>query len=103
MRDTIKLAIYKATQPVPTGASFATAEQRQRFTTDHCNGRLVTQWIIAEDGLTRDQITPISAVDMAGEPVTIPNVLQPGYRSDVTVHIPPLSPQDIVINVLFRI
>jgi L-ascorbate oxidase len=88
VRDTIKLAIYKATQPVPTDANFATAEQRQRFTTDNCNGRLVTQWMIAEDGLTRDQIIPISAVDVAGQPVTIPNVLQPGYRSDVLVIFP---------------
>jgi len=88
VRDTIKLAIYKARQPVPTGTNFATAEQRQKFMADSCNGQLVTQWIIAEDGLTRDQISPISAVNVAGKQVTIPNVLQPGYRSDVLVIFP---------------
>jgi FtsP/CotA-like multicopper oxidase with cupredoxin domain len=88
VRDTIKLAIMQATQPAPSGAAFATLEQRRAYTTDACNGTVVTQWTLAQDGLTQAQIVPISAVNLRGKSVTIPTVLQPGYRADIIVLFP---------------
>ncbi|MBV9320485.1 MAG: multicopper oxidase domain-containing protein [Mycobacterium sp.] len=88
VRDTIKLAIVKAMQPPPSGAAFATLEQRRAYTAAACSGPVVTQWTIAQDGLTQAQIVPISTIEMGGRPVTIPTVLQPGYRADIIVVFP---------------
>jgi FtsP/CotA-like multicopper oxidase with cupredoxin domain len=88
IRDTIKLAIVKASQPRPKGVEFATIEQRRQWTADYCDGKVITQWEFATDGLTRAQISPLATVDFRSQKLVIPNNLQPGYRSDVLIVFP---------------
>jgi L-ascorbate oxidase len=89
IRDTVKLAIVKASRPRPIGANFSSVTQRRKWTVEECTGKVVTQWEIAADGLTRAQISPLGTMQVAGtKTVVVPNVLQPGYRSDVLVVFP---------------
>ena len=88
VRDTIKLALYKASAPSSQLANL-NAEERDKWTADNCKGPVIaTQWEIAADGLTRPQIAAKGTIERGGKTVSVPNTLQPGYRSDVLVSFP---------------